>query len=174
MLANIKPGVVVARPAPVVDKHILLVKLMPVMGLTSKHLRRHNQTTRNQRNIARSARHITRKRSGSISTLSPYGSYTNKEYQMEQWQKLKMYTAWNVIRFIIIGVLVFSYNIEKQSKNKENRAHCCSCYIAAQHPTKYGLDEDRRIDWSYCMPHCVDCTYCNNTFKGMYYITSNF
>lgn len=140
---------------------------MSIMGLTSKLLRRHNQTTREQRNIARSTSQITRKRSGSVSTLSPYGSYTNKEYQMEQWQKLKLYTAWNVMRFIIIGALVFSHNLKKQIDSNVHQSNCCSCYFAALYPTfkQIGFDENMRIDWSYCMPQCVDCEYCDRTLN---------
>lgn len=131
--------------------------------LLDKHgLQRNKHTTKSQQIIADHA--------GSAQTINPYESYTNKEYQMAQWKKLKMYTIWNVIRFGIIGILVFSWNIWNQKDINQHQPDCCRCYFAALHPEKYGLETERRIDWSYCMPQCVDCEYCETNFNGVSHV----
>ena len=86
---------------------------------------------------------------------------TSSRYRKEQEKKLKLYVGWNVIRFAVIAALVCSHNIQNQSAIERDQKDCCDCYIAARNPLSYGLKENQQIDWSYCMPDCVDCQFCD-------------
>eukprot|EP01083_Nonionella_stella_P156188 505443_1 len=88
----------------------------------------------------------------------------NTEEEMH-WSHFKLYTLWNVIRFAIIAGLVCLFNYQNQPQIQQNSQYCCNCYYVARNPEFYGIAKNTRIDWSYCMPACVDCTYCRTVYN---------
>eukprot|EP01084_Bolivina_argentea_P173001 299650_1 len=90
------------------------------------------------------------------------GSKDPKEQR--RWKNFKIYSLWNAIRFAIIASVVCASNYANQTQIEGYRGYCCNCYYIAKNTEHYGLDSQYRIDWSYCFPSCVDCTYCKEQY----------
>ena len=130
-------------------------------ALTHSLLSDHEQTQKQS-----GSRRILGGRDRSDDAKSAYDTYTNKEYQKKLWKQLKIYSGWNVTRVAIIAILVCIYNVRNQSEINGYDHDCCRCYYVARDPETYGLDPDKRIDRSYCMPQCVDCKHCKNAYHN--------
>ena len=106
-------------------------------------------------------------------------AYTQNAINPEEKSQLcqfKWYILWNSIRFMIISIIICYANYQNQYQIDGYQPYCCACYYIAKNQSAYGIDHNYRIDWSYCMPQCVDCNYCNHTFKNngiMHYIYPN-
>ena len=99
---------------------------------------------------------------------SVYTATKKTPEEIQRWFQYKMYSFYNSIRFAIIAIIVFWSNFSNQHEIETYDHHCCDCYFVAMNPSTYNIPKGYRIDWSYCFPKCVDCTYCRD-----HYITAN-
>ena len=97
---------------------------------------------------------------------SVYSARKITEEEESRWIQFKYYSLYNSIRFLLIAVLVCYANFHNQHQIDGYTKYCCDCYYIAQNPTYYGIGKAYRIDWSYCLPKCVDCHYCQNYYNG--------
>eukprot|EP01084_Bolivina_argentea_P049736 91472_1 len=79
-------------------------------------------------------------------------------------KQIKQYTVFNAVRFAIIAAVVFYVNYSKINELEGYCGYCCNCYYIASAPEYYGIQKDHSVDWSYCIPHCVDCNYCKQHY----------
>jgi len=97
--------------------------------------------------------------------MGAYTIYTNKEEQKRHWSRLRCYTVFNDVRFIVLATIICAYNVNNQQWIEEYQDDCCRCYFIAQHASEYdGIAENQRVDLSYCVPECADCNYCERGF----------
>ena len=79
--------------------------------------------------------------------------------------RFKIYAVLDVIKFMIIGGVIFYINYNHQLDLVNNRSkYCCDCYYVAMDSKSYDIPTQRRVDWSYCTPDCTNCSYCASEF----------
>eukprot|EP01084_Bolivina_argentea_P172998 299644_1 len=100
--------------------------------------------------------------------VSRHTIYTDNPDREEtsRWKNFKLYSLWNAIRFILIASLVCASNYYNQIESETYRKYCCDCYYIAIAPEQYGINPPIKIDWSFCFPDCVDCTYCKEQYQN--------
>ena len=94
------------------------------------------------------------------SHVSVYSHNKAQPEDIQKWLQFKIYSFWNIIRFLIVAVVICYSNYQNQDQIESYQKDCCKCYYISESPESYGISQGYRIDWSYCMPQCVDCTYC--------------
>ena len=105
-------------------------------------------------------------RSQDADNSTVYSQNTQTKEDEQRWQEFKIYSSWNAIRFTIIAAIICFSNYQNQHQIETYRPYCCHCYYVALNPEQYNIKKGYRIDWSYCMPQCVDCEYCRDHYNN--------
>eukprot|EP01084_Bolivina_argentea_P179229 309725_1 len=75
-----------------------------------------------------------------------------------------VWSVWNIIRYLVVGYLIFTANNNNAKDLDDHKQYCCACY---QHSKNQSLT----FDLSYCIPTCSNCTFCEDHPE---YATENF
>ena len=65
--------------------------------------------------------------------------------------KFMIWSGWNIIRYIIVGILIFYANHRNVSDINDYRSYCCDCLFISQQSKDYGISDDTRFDLSYVL-----------------------
>eukprot|EP01083_Nonionella_stella_P003110 8851_1 len=83
------------------------------------------------------------------------------------FKTLGIYTIWNIVRYITIGVLVYFANQKNIQETDGYKQYCCDCYYVSLDPHLYSnIAQDIRFDLSFCIPSCTDCNWCKTRFHN--------
>ena len=79
-----------------------------------------------------------------------------------------VYNVFNIIRFISIATMILIANLDNINQTREFWPNCCNCYYISHNVTKYDetIASNARFDLSICMPHCTDCSTCDDLLQG--------
>ncbi len=70
-----------------------------------------------------------------------------------------------MIRWIVIGWLVYHANVVNTNEISHYKGSCCACYYASEDNSLDAESSGYRYDLSYCIPECTDCGYCEKYFE---------
>eukprot|EP01084_Bolivina_argentea_P087614 158232_1 len=78
------------------------------------------------------------------------------------------YSIYNIIRYLIIAATILLANKINVEESNDIIKYCCSCWFVSLEPHKYDTElfANVRFDLSYCVPACVDCTYCKTSYTN--------